>query len=60
MSLLECGSTPAVGSSRMMVFDPAINAMPIESFLFMPPESVLVGLCLLSVNPVSSKNLFEV
>lgn len=37
MDLLAYGSTPAVGSSRMTIRDPAVNATAIDSFRFMPP-----------------------
>ena len=41
MDLLEYGSTPEVGSSRMTVFDPPTNAIATESFLCMPPDRQL-------------------
>ncbi len=35
------GSTPDVGSSKMMVLDLPTNASKIDNFLFMPPERCL-------------------
>lgn len=35
--LLDIGSTPAVGSSKMMIFGSPIIAIPTESFRFCPP-----------------------
>lgn len=37
MDLLEYGSTPEVGSSKITTFDPPTNAMATDSFLCMPP-----------------------
>lgn len=37
MALLEYGSTPDVGSSKMTTFDPPTNAMATDSFLCIPP-----------------------
>lgn len=37
MDLLEYGSTPDVGSSRMTTFDPPTKAMATDSFLCIPP-----------------------
>ena len=37
------GSTPAVGSSRMMVRDPPTKANKIDSFLFIPPDKCLAS-----------------
>lgn len=38
MDLLEYGSTPDVGSSKMTTFEPPTNAMATDSFLCMPPS----------------------
>lgn len=37
MDLLEYGSTPEVGSSKITTFDPPTNAMATDSFLCIPP-----------------------
>lgn len=37
MDLLEYGSTPDVGSSKMTTLDPPTNAMATDSFLCIPP-----------------------
>lgn len=53
----EQGSTPLVGSSRTTVPDAPMKAMPMASFLFMPPESTRVCLCRCSVNSTSRRVL---
>jgi hypothetical protein len=53
----EQGSTPLLGSSRTTVFDMPMKAMPMESFLFMPPERTPAGLCWCWVSSTSSRVL---
>uniref|UniRef100_A0A182JG19 Uncharacterized protein n=1 Tax=Anopheles atroparvus TaxID=41427 RepID=A0A182JG19_ANOAO len=48
----EYGSTPAVGSSRMMIFGSPMIAMPTESFRFCPPLR-----CLTLVSAVSNRSI---
>ena len=55
--LLEAGSTPDVGSSRITVLELAMKAMATESFLFIPPDKLRDCSCRLSVSPTSSRNL---
>ena len=55
--LLDAGSTPDVGSSRMTVLELAMNAIATESFLFIPPDKLRDCSCRLSVSPTSSRNL---
>lgn len=43
MDLLEYGSTPDVGSSKMTTFDPPTNAMATDSFLCIPPVGRIRG-----------------
>lgn len=38
IALLAYGSTPAVGSSSIMVLDPPIKAMATDNFLCIPPD----------------------
>lgn len=44
--LLAKGSTPAVGSSRMMVRDPPTNANKMDNFRFIPPDKCLASIFL--------------
>ena len=57
MALLAKGSTPAVGSSRITVRDPAAKAIATESFLFMPPLNVSTAQCLFVGSPTSITSL---
>ena len=43
------GSTPAVGSSRIIVRDPPTNASKIDNFRFMPPDKCLARIFLNTV-----------
>lgn len=53
----EQGSTPLVGSSSTTVPVAPMKAMPMDSFLFMPPESSRVCLCRCCVKPTSRRVL---
>ena len=53
------GSTPAVGSSRITVREPATKAMATESFLFMPPLKVSTAEWRLVGRPRSATSLMR-
>lgn len=55
--LLEQGSTPVVGSSRITTLDPPSRAMAMDNFLFMPPDRVPASLWRWLYSPVSFKVL---
>ena len=54
---LDSTSSPEVGSSRMMSFEPPTKAMARDNFLFIPPERVLAILSLCSLSMTMSKIL---
>lgn len=56
--LLEYGSTPAVGSSRMMILGSPIIAIPTDSFLFWPPLRCFAKESACSVKSMSFKVFF--
>ena len=57
IALRAYGSMPAVGSSKITVREPPINAMATESFLFIPPERDSTLECLFEGNSRSSSIL---
>lgn len=59
IALRAYGSTPAVGSSRITVLEPATNAMETDNFLFIPPDKYLDFSFRLERSPDSARNLFK-
>lgn len=53
MARREHGSTPLVGSSKTTVPDAPRKAMPMDSFLRVPPESTRACWCWCGVSPTS-------
>ena len=57
IALLEYGSTPEVGSSKITVFDSAIKDIATDNFRFIPPDKLHDNSSRLAARPVSHKNL---
>ena len=51
------GDMPAVGSSRVTTGEPPERAMPMESFLFMPPLRAFEGALRFGVRPVAVSSM---
>lgn len=60
MALLENGSTPAVGSSRMTVLEPPTKATATDSFLCMPPDKHSTLLWRFDLKPISCIKLIKI
>ena len=59
IALRAYGSTPAVGSYRMTVLEPATKAMATDNFLFIPPDKYFDLSFLFDNSPVSVRNLLR-